>query len=208
MSSFDFFVNLPSVAREKIFRKCQFSAQRRIFRVYRGTPEATTFEPIKKYHQPFSCWLCQCSVWIEMFWKCQVGYNTDGLGGFEYSAVRCEPAHDTAGFKLLYKYQEKNHLTDREVYTLRDFKTDDYKEADQILADFFREIENVFKAKSDPPCSRWREGPIEDSTDSTSSSPGTHPLRSIKVLSSRKSQKSSQKSTQKSSFSQKSTQTQ
>ena len=84
-----------------------------------------------------------------MFWKCQVGYNTDGLGGFEYSAVRCEPAHDTAGFKLLYKYQEKNHLTDREVYTLRDFKTDDYKEADQILADFFREIENVFKAKSE-----------------------------------------------------------
>ena len=75
-----------------------------------------------------------------------IGFNTDGEGGYEYSALRCEPSHDTAAFNLLYKFQEKSHLKDVEVYSRRDFTTEDGKGADKVFDEFLKEIGDVFKA--------------------------------------------------------------
>ena len=148
MSSFDFFADLPSVAREKIFRKCGVNDQRQIFRRYRRTLEIHVLDEIKKFKQPISCWLCQTVIWLDKFWAVMVGYNSDGEGGFEYSALRREPAHDTDAFHFLYKWQEKNHLRDIGIYKLRNFATDDADDADEIFDEFLLEIDNVFKARS------------------------------------------------------------
>ena len=145
----DFFIKLPSVARELIFRKSLIIDQRNIFRAYRDTPGTDVFNEIKKFQQKFSCWICQFRIWCERFMPIMVGFNTDGEGGFEYSALRCEPAHDTVAFNFLYKHKEKNHLKDAEVYTRRDFTTKDAEGADKIFREFLDAIDDVFKAENE-----------------------------------------------------------
>ena len=146
MTDSDFFCELPSVARELVFRHTSIIDQRNIYRAYRSTPEFYAFNEIQKFKQPFSCWMCQLSIFLEKFWNVMIGFNTDGEGGYEYSALRCEPSHDTAAFNLLYKFQEKSHLKDVEVYSRRDFTTEDAKGADKVFDEFLEEIGDVFKA--------------------------------------------------------------
>ena len=144
----DFLEKCPSVARELIFRYLSMSEQQRLSKAYKNTKFSSMIEEFKYHREEISCWKCVCAIWIEWFWSSVNAFDKEN-GGYEFGAMRAEPAHNTQGFKLLYTFQERNSFYEREVYRLRKFNIpEETKPADDILKRFIDECESVYKAKS------------------------------------------------------------
>ena len=141
----DHFENCHSVPRELIFRYCSVSTQINIARAYRDTPQAHAVEEFKYHQESVHCWTCICAIFLELFWPSAIDFDQEN-GGIQFGVMRCEPSHNTTGFKLLYKL---SRFEERETYKLRDFvDKKDAEDADAILKDFITQANNVFKARS------------------------------------------------------------
>ena len=141
----DFFLKADSVSREKIFRHCDVTTQRRIEKAYRGEPAVLEFRYFK---QKITCFLCTSELWINTFWSSANEIDTIN-GGIKTGVHRPEPSFNSMAFQLLYKFKEKNVYRDLETYVLRDFtNAEDCKIPDALLKKFLTEIETLYKAQS------------------------------------------------------------
>ena len=141
----DYFLDLDSVSRERIFRFCDIPTQRKIEKAYRGEPAVREFE---YYRQKITCFLCTSEVWVNNFWA-SANENDLRNGGIKSGVHRPEPSFDSDAFRALYKFKEKNEYKDLETYILRDFSSkEDCKVPDALLRKFLTEIESLYKAQS------------------------------------------------------------
>lgn len=132
-------LRVPELVFENIYRKCDLSTQKEIWRAYRSE-ESSGLNRVMLHKMEVSCWVCLANVFDDFFGE-NGGNKIRRTGRF-----RKEPSLNSRGFHILFKSQISD--SDYEYFVQRDLKNfKDMEGADMIYYEFQAALGRVYKAR-------------------------------------------------------------